>query len=192
MLNSAYASAGFSFQRVSTDRTTNAAWYTMTAGSAEERDAKAALRIGTAQTLIIYTGNIGGGLLDWATFPSDYRRRPSQDGVVILSSSLPGGTAVPYNEGDTATHEVGHWLGLYHTFQGGCNGQGDSVADTASERSPAFGFPAGRDTCTTKKTPGLNPINNFMDYADDACMNTFSAGQATREGAAWHTYRAGK
>ena len=193
VLNEAFANAGFSFNLAGIDRTTNADWYTMSPGSAEEREAKAALRVGTAAELNIYTANPGGGLLGWATFPSSYSRQPTMDGVVVLFSSLPGGSAVPYHLGDTGTHEVGHWLGLYHTFQGGCNEKrGDFVSDTPAERSPAFGCPVGRDSCAGRKFPGLDPIENFMDYTDDACMDRFSGGQHTRMGEAWDAYRAGR
>ena len=193
VLNQAFAGTGFSFDLVGITRTTNVEWFTMSPGSAEEQEAKAALRVGTAADLNIYTANPGGGLLGWATFPSNYARQPIMDGTVLLYSSLPGGSASPYNLGDTGTHEVGHWLGLYHTFQGGCNDKrGDFVADTPAEKSPAFGCPVGRDSCSGKKFPGLDPIHNFMDYTDDACMDRFSAGQDTRMGEAWDAYRAGQ
>jgi hypothetical protein len=192
VLNNAFAPTGWSFNLVSTDRTTNTTWYNGCYGTSEGA-MKGALHQGTADDLNIYTCNPSNGILGYATFPSSYAGNPSRDGVVVLYSSLPGGGAVPYDEGDTATHEVGHWMGLYHTFQGGCArkpNSGDLVADTPAEKSPAFGCPNGRDSC--RQIAGLDPIENFMDYTDDSCMFTFTTGQDTRMDQQFTAYREGR
>lgn len=147
---------------------------------------KSAHHTGSCKDLNVYTVNFTNGLLGYATFPQDCSKSMGKDGVVIHYESLPGGNLSPYNLGDTLTHEAGHWTGLYHTFQGGCSSPGDSVDDTPYEASPAYGCPTGRDTCSSS---GSDPIKNFMDYTDDSCMNTFSAGQAARQTSLMATYR---
>ncbi len=186
VLNAAYAGTGFSFNLVTTTRTNNRRWFDRCYTTNVENQMKSSLNVNPATTLNIYSCNPSGGILGWAYFPWSFAESDYRHGVVLLYSSLPGGSAAPYNLGDTGTHEVGHYLGLYHTFQGGCSGNGDFVADTPAEASPAYGCPVGRDTCAGG---GPDPIYNFMDYTDDSCMNTFTADQATRMQTMCATYR---
>lgn len=188
VLNDGFAGTGFSFVLAGTDRTANNDWYNMGYNSQAERRAKTALRRGTADDLNIYTTS-GGGFLGWATWPHKYQSQSELDGIVLAAGSLPGGPIANYNEGDTATHEAGHWFGLYHTFQNGCSTNGDYVSDTPAERYPARGCPVNLDTCPE---PGFDPIHNFMDYTYDSCIYEFTPGQAQRMQDYFATYRAGR
>ncbi|KAJ3211180.1 hypothetical protein HDU67_004739 [Dinochytrium kinnereticum] len=190
VLNGDFAS-NYLFVLNSTDRIINTQWFT-SAGprSAEQTAMKKALRLGTKKDLNVYsvgfTAGSGKGLLGYATFPESYTSNPTDDGVVLLYSSLPGGSTPNYNLGKTLTHEIGHWLGLYHTFQGGCFGSGDQVSDTPPQSSASKGCPVGRNSCWGG---GLDPITNFMDYSYDSCMTGFSAGQFARAAGQVKMYR---
>jgi hypothetical protein len=188
------AGTGFDFQLAGVTRTTNQLWFESMATNVEvELEAKRALKHGGPGTLNLYTVD-GGPYLGFAYFPNIVTDPAFAvlDGVVLDWRSLPGGTFAIYSEGDTAPHEVGHWLALYHTFEGKCSGKNDFVADTPAEFAPAFFCPTGRDTCSGASKPGLDPIFNFMDYTQDSCMFMFTAGQVDRMRAAWATFRAGE
>jgi Pregnancy-associated plasma protein-A/Secretion system C-terminal sorting domain len=124
----------------------------------------------------------GSGLLGYAQFPSTGTATANTDGVVAGHSYFGSRTLFPagtygdttYDKGRTMTHEVGHFLGLYHTFQGGCNGAGDNCADTPSVDTENYGCPTGHDSCTIG-SPDM--IENYMDYTDDSCMNIFTVNQ---------------
>ena len=175
VLNAAFRGAGYSFYLAQLNYVQRNNWFRACYGA--ERPMKRALTVDTANTLNIYTCKPSGNILGFAYLPWSYPEDHYLHGVVALYSSLPDGSAAPYNLGDTITHEVGHYLGLYHTFQGGCQEPGDYAADTAAEATPAYGCPTGRDTCPSA---GEDPIQNFMDYVDDFCMDEFTDDQGTR------------
>ena len=180
------AAMPFRFELVSLDYTTNAEWFEMGYGTPAEREAKTALHRGGAGALYVYSGTAGANL-GWATWPWMQKEHPEWDGIVIDFDSMPGGEIEGFNLGHTATHEAGHWVGLYHTFQGGCSNSGDGVADTPREFVPTSGCPAGKDTCTRHE--GVDPIHNYMDYSTDPCYSEFSQGQVDRAVGFFTQYR---
>jgi hypothetical protein len=145
-------------------------------------------RQGGPGALNLYVADLSDcGLLGFSSWPWDLAAKGEpEDGVVIHYDTLPGGTYRPYNRGFTSIHEIGHWFGLYHTFQNGCTGAGDSVDDTPYVATPTEGCPKARDTCSQ---PGGDPVTNPMDYSDDACMEGFSVGQQQRMESLYRMYR---
>jgi len=174
---------GFRFRLVATDTTVNDAWFEgddPESGSIERELAmKTALKRGGSTDLNIYSTS-GAGYLGFAYYPSitTSNRYRVLDGVLIHYGSLPGGFIGNYNLGYTATHEVGHYLGLAHTFEQGCKGHGDYVDDTPAMEVPTSGCPVGKDTCP--RDAGLDPVENYMDYSYDRCYTAFTQGQTER------------
>jgi hypothetical protein len=176
-LNVAFAPHGIQFTLAGTTLSKNNTWYNDggTYYNTLARDVH--------NNLNIYT-NTASGNLGYAYVPSGGGVVGNKwDRVVIYWKAMgnPGTYGAPYNEGDTTVHEVGHYLGLYHTFQGGCasasgcSGNGDLICDTQPESAPHF------SPCVDPATCGdPDPITNFMDYSDDNCMFQFSSNQQNR------------
>ena len=131
--------------------------------------------------LNIWVCNIQNGFLGYAQFPGG---DPVLDGVVLWYQTVGKFPANPYvsvfNQGRTATHEIGHWLGLEHiwgTKDNGCD-DSDGIADTPPQDNASNGCPSGTVSSCENTLQGGDMYQNFMDYADDACMNLFTQGQA--------------
>jgi hypothetical protein len=136
----------------------------------------------------IWIMNLGGGLLGYATFPAGSTLtclstpfgNTTNDGVVCLYNAFGrvGNVAAPFNKGRTATHELGHWLGLRHIW-GDANCGSDCVTDTPAQQTYNFGCPTF-PSVTCNNGPNGDMFVNYMDYVDDACMVMFTTGQRTR------------
>jgi pregnancy-associated plasma protein-A len=188
VLNDSFKLRDISFELTSVDRTSNSSWF-RGCDSGQEKKIKRTLHQGTATDLNVYicepTRFLGRG-----TFPWLYAKSPEEDGIILHHSILPGGSDPLFNTGEALVHETGHWLGLFHTFQGGCTGLGDEVEDTPAEAAPSFAAcPIGLDTCSSL---GLDPTDNFMDYSGDSCWTIFTAGQNERMASMFAVYRSGQ
>ncbi|KAJ3214032.1 hypothetical protein HK099_007065 [Clydaea vesicula] len=191
VINNAFSKAGFKFSLASTDRTSNTGWFYHIYGTPQDRPVKTALKKGNSEHLNIYISSPPGGILGYSSYPQDYEADPIMDGIILHTEAIVEGKFENYNLGDILVHQVGHWLGLFHTFEGGCNAfDGDFVFDTPAEASPSFACSKKRDTCTgSAEFNGRDPVTNYMDLSDDSCRNTFSYGQTIRMKNMYNAYR---
>lgn len=204
---------GVSYNLRATDFTVNNAWAAAGQGSTAEKQMKSSLKRGSYGQLDLYfLSNLGGGLLGFCYFPlaNPTSADRTLDGCINLAASLPGAEATNYDMGLTAVHEVGHWFGLYHVFQGqSCSGSGDGVSDTPVQKVATEGCPTSQDSCPNSAgadnvsipeyciffwcmVDSSPQIHNYMDYSYDACMYQFTSGQNSRATSLYQRYRAGK
>jgi hypothetical protein len=197
-LNWSFRDTPLRFRLHKFDTTTNKAWYNnCVASSANQNKLRKRLALDPRYYLNAYSCKLGQpGLLGLATFPPDFfgpgvpalnhLQGVAVDPIVLGSADYPYGLAL--------AHEVGHYLGLFHTFETAANGgnacgePGDFVVDTPAQSVPSFGeCPIGRDTCIDAEGP--DDIPNFMNYALDTCWEHFTPGQITRLHVATATFR---
>lgn len=127
--------------------------------------------------LNIWVGSLSGGILGYSSLVGGPKEH---DGIVVLYTAFGtnGTAAAPYDKGRTATHEIGHWLNLVHTW-GDADCGDDHVDDTPPQQAADYGCPTGT-IITCNNAPVGNMYSNYMDFTNDACMNLFTYGQQSR------------
>lgn len=181
VMNSAFKTGGFQFTLQDVKVYSESRYFSNC--DFEETSMKAATAVSPEKYLNIWSCD--SQYLGFAVFPWSYSDKSTKNGVVMDYLTFPKVTGynplTEYDEGDTLVHEVGHFFGLFHTFQGGCT-RGDEISDTPAEKSAAYGRVCQnskpRDTCRTK--PGVDPVRNYMDYTDDVCLDHFTDLQYAR------------
>lgn len=218
ILQTAYENTGIAYRLKGVTRHINDTW----ARNEDDMGMKRALRRGSYQTLNVYfqtdlratpgqvaravgirdtsaSSDLSPSVLGFCTLPDPSVNATSlvadyiKDGCNVLAKTMPGGSLDLYNRGGTAIHEIGHWNGLLHTFQGescSADNQGDYISDTPQQKTPTSGCPSRKDSCPD--SPGLDAIHDFMDYSNDVCYDRFTSGQGTRMRSMWAAMRAGK
>ncbi|TFK21549.1 hypothetical protein FA15DRAFT_645464 [Coprinopsis marcescibilis] len=189
LLNQGFANTGVRFELQEITRDVNRTWFQRAdrdRGKAIEIEMKRKTRVGGANTLNIWTVGFfnPGAPAGYSSFPWDLERSEedrARDGVVMKFDLLPSNPdGAPHRIGKTLTHEVGHWVGLFHTFENStqCTGNGDFVDDTSLQKNPTGVL----DGCVERNScgAGLDPVDNFMDYSSDECRSKFTPNQITR------------
>ncbi|KAI5807824.1 hypothetical protein DFH27DRAFT_459160, partial [Peziza echinospora] len=184
LMNTGFKRANIKFVLKAVDYVVNAEWANSNGDPGLEERQKL-LRKGDYRTLnIVLIPGMGNG--GRCTYPSKFSDRNLLfDRCEVGTGALP---RVKGRVGRTTIHEVGHWLGLMHTFEGGCDGVGDTkgdlVADTPPHKHDFFGIadcPVGLNTCPDQ--PGNDPTTNYMSYFSEKCMSEetgFTDGQIRR------------
>lgn len=154
-------------------------------GGAQDRALKNLRRWDPDCYINVWVVNYIEGAGGYATYP--WWHNKDEDGIVVRASTFAGGTA----EASILIHEFGHYLGLYHTFEGGCynwdcNRDGDKVCDTPPDKVTTYSScTQPYNSCSTDTQSGFlvdkyDMISNFMDYTRHACLHDFTAGQGAR------------
>ncbi|GAX27963.1 hypothetical protein FisN_32Lh016 [Fistulifera solaris] len=186
--NKLLSSTGFQLNVVLTNRVTSDSWYMSNWDSPEQNAMERQYKEGGLNTLnVYYKAAILGNerFCGYANSAENAVSMGTRDGVVI-DSGCTGGI-----DETTLAHEVGHWMNLLHTFDGGCS-PGDMVDDTNAQAS-YHGIYEGKcpnplpDTCPNQR--GRDPLDNIMDYAPSGCDDIFTRGQARRMQEAWRNIR---
>ncbi|SCV74871.1 BQ2448_7900 [Microbotryum intermedium] len=168
--------------------------------SAYDPNIKGSLRRGDCTSLNVYSVPYMAGMapevIGASSFPWDCKKAPKLDGITIAKHVVgrPSNTTM-YKM--TMAHEAGHFLGLFHTFEGGCNSaHGDHVPDTEPQNDSRLWYCPNPPTNTCRRSRNRNhadppdPIANIMDYRPDSCWNKFTCGQVARAIHFWQKYRA--
>ncbi|KAH6648640.1 extracellular metalloprotease [Truncatella angustata] len=205
VMNTAYAASGVQFVLAGSDRikdntlaTGDGIFPNWNAGASIQNYLKQYRSAKYADLNLFFYSNppadtLGQCTFPLATVPASTSLDFAKDGCHLFTGTMPGQEMTNYNLGMSAVHETGHWLSLLHPFTGyscATSNQGDMIADTPQESTESYGCDTGKDSCPT--ITGVDPIHNYMDYSDDSCYTSFTAGQATRMANAWTSYRSGK
>jgi hypothetical protein len=186
VLNATYSNTLFNFSIHSINRVNNFDWSTHSSSmSTAAIQMRQNLAINPIEILNFYICDLDPnevtGVYGYATYPWMYQNDPWQNCVVVKYTTLPGGNHWWWNEGKAGTHEVGHFLGLIHPFEGACDpvSQDDLVSDTPKQSfTNENKCNSNEDSCPLE--PGLDNIHNYMVYSPDNCRYEFTSGQIDR------------